>query len=127
MAQEEKKEKILYVVSHGADDPERAILPFMHANGALAMDVEAVVVLMGPAVMLALKEFMNHVFAGGLPPLKKLMEDFLAQGGRLLLCTPCIQFRQIGEPQLIEQAKAKAIAAAVFTEEVLSAKAVLNY
>jgi len=125
MEQQEKKEKIVYVVTHGADDPERAILPFMHANGALAMEVEAVVVLMGSAVMLARKGFMNHVFAGGLPPLKKLMEDFLAQGGRLLLCTPCIQFRQIGESELLEQAKP--IAAAIFTEEVLSANAVLNY
>jgi predicted peroxiredoxin len=125
MAQQEKKEKIVYVVSHGADDPERAILPFMHANGALAMDVEAVVILLGPAVMLALKGFTNHVFAGGLPPLKKLMEDFLAQGGRLLLCTPCMQFRQISDSERLEQAKP--IAAAIFTEEVLSANAVLNY
>ncbi|MGQ9654968.1 MAG: DsrE family protein [Thermodesulfobacteriota bacterium] len=125
MVEEIKKEKILYVVSHGADDPERATLPFVHANGALAMDVEAVVVLLGPAVMLARKGCMNHVFAGGMPPLKKLVEEFLAQGGRLLLCTPCIQFRQIDQSELIEEAKP--IAAAVFTEEVLSANAVLNY
>lgn len=125
MVEEVKREKILYVVSHGADDPERATLPFVHANGALAMDVEAVVVLLGPAVMLARKGCMNHVFAGGMPPLKKLVEEFLAQGGRLLLCTPCIQFRQIDQSELIEEAKP--IAAAVFTEEVLSANAVLNY
>jgi predicted peroxiredoxin len=125
MTQEEKKEKIIYVVTHGADDPERATLPFVHANGALAMDVEAVVVLMGSAVMLARKGCMNHVFAGGMPPLKKLVDDFLAQGGRLLLCTPCINFRQIGESELIEEAKP--IAAAVFTSEVLSANAILNY
>ncbi len=125
MEEKEKHEKIVYVVSHGADDPERAILPFMHANGALTMDVEAVVILMGSAVMLARKGFMNHVFAGGLPPLKKLMEDFLAQGGRLLLCTPCVQFRQIDKSELMEEAKM--IAAAAFTEEVLSAHAVLNY
>jgi uncharacterized protein involved in oxidation of intracellular sulfur len=122
---QEKKEKILYVVTHGADDPERATLPFVHANGALAMEVEAVVVLMGPAVMLARKGCMNHVFAGGMPPLKKLVDDFLAQGGKLYLCTPCIQFRQIDKSELIEEAQP--IAAAVFTEEVLSANAVLNY
>lgn len=53
MVEEIKREKILYVVSHGTDDSERATLPFVHANGALAMDVEAVVILLGPAVMLA--------------------------------------------------------------------------
>ncbi len=125
MSEQKKNEKIVYVVSHGAEDPERATIPFVHANGALAMDVEAVVILLGPAVMLARKGFANHVFAGGLPPLKKLMDDFLMQGGRLLLCTPCIQFRQIGEPELLE--KAKPIAVAAFTNEVLTANAVLNY
>ncbi len=125
MAQQEKKEKIIYVVTHADEEPERATLPFMHANGALAMDVEAVVVLMGTAVMLARKGYANHVFAGGLPPLKKLMDDFLAQGGRILLCTPCIQYRQISQEDLLEQAQP--IAAAIFTEEVLTANAVLNY
>ncbi len=124
-SEQPKKEKIVYVVTHGEEDPERATLPFVHANGALAMDVEAVVVLMGTAVMLARKGFVNHVFAGGLPPLKKLLEDFLSQGGRILLCTPCIQFRQIGQADLIEQARP--IAAAAFTNEVLTANAVLNY
>lgn len=125
MSEETKREKIVYVVSHGADEPERAIWPFVHANAALAMEVDAVVVLLGPAVMLARKGCMNHVFAGGMPPLKKLVDQFLAQGGRLLLCTPCIQFRQIDQSELIEEAKP--IAAAVFTQEILSANAVLNY
>jgi predicted peroxiredoxin len=122
---QKKNEKIVYVVTSGADNPEMATLPFVHANAALVMEVEAVVVLLGPAVMLARKGFIKHVFAGGLPPLQKLLDDFLAQGGRLLLCTPCIQFRQIDQSELIEEAKP--IAAAAFTDEVLSANAVLNY
>ena len=125
MAEGEKHEKIVYVMSHGADEAERAILPFMLANGAMVMDVEAVVILTGPAVTLALKGFANHVLVGGLPPLKKLLDEFLAQGGRLLLCTPCVQLRQIDKSDLIDEAKL--IAAAVFTEEVLSANAVLNF
>jgi predicted peroxiredoxin len=125
MAEEEKREKIVYVVSHGADEAERAILPFMLANVAMVLDIEAVVILTGPAVMLALKELANHVVACGLPPLKKLIEEFLAQGGRLLLCTPCVQLRQIDKSELIDEAKL--IASAVFTEEVLSANAVLNF
>jgi predicted peroxiredoxin len=123
--EDKKKEKIIYVVTHGADNPEMATLPFVHANAALAMDVEAVVVLLGPAVMLARTGCMNHVFAGGMPSLKQLVDDFLGEGGRLLLCTPCIQYRQINQSELIEEAKP--IAAAVFTDEVLSANAVLNY
>jgi len=45
-----EKEKIIYIGTHGGEDPERASLPFVLANGAQAMDVEAVVVLQGAAV-----------------------------------------------------------------------------
>ena len=52
---EEKKEKIIYVTTYGAEDPERASLPFVLANAALVMEVEAVVALQGASVFLAKK------------------------------------------------------------------------
>ncbi len=52
---ETEAEKMVVIATHGADDPERATLPFVAANGALAMDVRATVILQGRAVMLALK------------------------------------------------------------------------
>jgi predicted peroxiredoxin len=125
VAEKEKGEKIVYVGTHGPDEAERAIIPFMLANGAMVMDVEAVVILTGPGVMLALRGVADHVLVGGLTPLKKLIEEFLAQGGRLLLCTPCVQLRQLDKSELIGEAKL--IAAAVFAEEVLSANAVLTF
>ncbi len=81
--------------------------------------------LQGDAVWLALKGTADHVFAGGLPPLKKLLDDFFEMGGRLLVCSPCIQHRQMPQGDLLEQAKV--VAAATLTAEILTAKAVLNY
>ena len=118
-------EKIVYIVTHGGEDPERASLPFVLANAAQVMDVEAVVALQGAAVMLAKGDCMKHVFAAGLPPLKELVSNYIAAGGRLLVCTPCIRERQIDESDLMEGAIP--VAAAALTSEILSATATLVY
>ncbi len=117
-------EKLVIYATHGPEDPERASLPFVMANGALVMDVKAVVVLQGTGVLLAQPGIYDHVHAAGLPPLKDLMASFLDQGGKLLVCTPCVKERGIGDMLL---PKAELIAAARAVQESLEASAVLNY
>lgn len=119
------EEKIVYIATHAGEDPERATFPFMLANAAQAMDVEAVIVLQGTGVYLAKKGYVDHVHASGLPPLKQLMESFFQQGGKLLVCTPCIKERKISEEDLIEGAVP--IAGATLVQELLSAKATVVY
>lgn len=121
----EQTEKIVYIVTHGAENPEKASLPFVLANAALAMEVEAVVALQGTAVTLAKEGCMQHVFAAGLPPMKELVDNFMAAGGRLMVCVPCIRERKIDEADLIEGAEM--MAAAKLTQELLSANATLVY
>jgi uncharacterized protein involved in oxidation of intracellular sulfur len=89
------------------------------------MEVEAVVALQGTAVFLAKKGYLEHVFAAGLPPLKDLVQNFINEGGRLLVCVPCIRERKISEADLIEGASPTA--AAALTQEILTANATLVY
>lgn len=117
------QEKIPYISTHGAEDPERASLPFVLANAALAMDVDAVVALQGASVFLAKQGMLEHVHSAGFSPLKELVDSFLELGGRLLICTSCIQERKINEKDLIE--KATPVAGATLTDEILSANATL--
>ena len=95
MAEEEKNEKIVIFATHGPEDPERATLPFVMGNGALAMDVQVNILLQGNGVLLAKKGCYDHVFASGLPPLKELVGSFIEQGGGILVCTPCLEERKI--------------------------------
>jgi predicted peroxiredoxin len=122
---QQQTEKIVIIATHGGEDPERASLPFVMANAALAMDVQAVVILQGTAVLLAKKGCYEHVFAAGLPPLKELVDSFIQMGGALLICTPCINERKITKEMLVENAQP--IKAARVVTEVLEAKATLNY
>lgn len=121
----ETTEKIVYIGTCGPENPEKATLPFVLANAALTMDVEAVVALQGPAVFLAKKGMLDHVMAAGLPPLKSLVENFIAAGGRLMVCVPCIRERKIEESDLIEGAQT--LAAAKLTDEMLTANATVAY
>ncbi len=121
----EAVEKIVIIGTHGGEDPERASLPFVVANAALAMDVQVTVILQGYAVTLAQKGVNGHIFAGGLAPLKELMDNYFGQGGKILVCTPCIKERKITEDMLVEGATP--IAAARVVQECLEAKATLNY
>ncbi len=120
-----EKEKIVYIVTHAGEDPERATLPFMLATAAQTMDVEAVVALQGTAVFLAKKGYLDHVHGAGLPALKDLMQTFLDEKGKLIVCIPCIRERKIDESDLIEGAKPGA--AAALTQEILSANSTLVY
>jgi uncharacterized protein involved in oxidation of intracellular sulfur len=120
-----EKEKIIYIATHAGEDPERASLPFVLASAAQVMEVETVIALQGTAVYLAKKGYLEHVFAAGLPPLKDLVVNFLNEGGKLLVCVPCIRERKIDEADLIDGAKPTA--AAGLTQEILSANATLVY
>jgi predicted peroxiredoxin len=118
-------EKVTIIATHGPEDPERATFPFMMGNAALVMECEAVVVLQGTSVLLAQKGVYEHVFAAGLPPLAELLESFLKEGGKLLVCSPCVKERKIGQELLIEGAEL--IAGARVIKEVTESKATLNY
>lgn len=121
------EEKILYLGTHGGENPEKAAMPFAMANAALAMDIKATVVLQGNGVYLARKGYTDNMLPpGGFPPLTKLMKDFIDQGGKLLVCVPCIKERKIEEAaDLIEGAETTA--AGALNVEAMEAKAIFTY
>lgn len=120
----EETEKLVYIVTHAGEEVEKSVTPFALANVALAMDAEAVVILMGYAVLLAKKGYAETVHAPERPPLKGLMDNFLAAGGKLLVCTPCMQGRKMDPADLIEGAEP--VHASRVTQETLTAKNVVS-
>ena len=109
----EKEEKILYVSTHGDESLDKASVPFVLANAALAMDIDATVCLQGNGVYLARKGYTDTMLPpGGFPPLSKLVREFLELGGHLLVCVPCIKERNIDEGRdLIEGSQTTAAGA----------------
>ena len=105
----EKQEKILYMCTCGKDRTEMAHIPFVFANAALAMDIEATIVLQGDGVRIATPGYADTMPpGGGFPPLKELLASFLELGGKMWVCGPCIKDRNIEETDLIDGAKVTA-------------------
>ena len=123
---EKRSTKILYIGTYAGEDPERACMPFVLANAALAMDINATVVLKGHGVYIAKKGYVDNMLpGGGFPTMKELLASFLEMGGQLKVCVPCIRGRNIDESDLIEGAET--IMAAAVTTEALESDAVMTF
>ena len=109
--------KLLIHASRGAEDPERATLPFIIANNAAIAGQETVVMLTIEGVRLATEGGADPVQHEGLPPLRDVMQELVANGGQVWACQSCTKPRGIGEEDLIDGAR---IAAAMQVVEFLS-------
>jgi uncharacterized protein involved in oxidation of intracellular sulfur len=118
-------DKLVIIGTHAEESPDKATLPFVMGNAALAMDLEATVALQGTGVYLAMKGYADHVHAAGFPSLSELFQVFFEAGGKLMVCSPCLQARKIGEGDLIPEAKI--IAGGTLVSEMLSATSVVTY
>ncbi len=119
-------EKLVFMVTHGPDEPELATIPFVMACAALASDVAVVMGFQADAVRLVAKGVAGTVEAPAFPPLSKLLSDFRELGGTLLVCAPCLKSRGIAAPDdLIDGAEV--VAAGRFIAEITSATNSLTY
>lgn len=109
--------KILAHCTHGKDDPERAMLPFIVANVAASAGQEAVVLLTIEGVWLATKGYAEGIEKSGFPPLRDTLNSFLQSGGQVWACGTCVKPRGITEADLIEGAK---IVTAAYVVEYLA-------
>jgi uncharacterized protein involved in oxidation of intracellular sulfur len=118
-------EKLVFMVTHGADHPEHATIPFVMAGAALASDVAVVLGFQADGVELVKRGVAETVAAGGFPPLARLLDDVRELGAQLLVCGPCINSRGIVPDDLVEGTEV--VAAGRFIAEITSATNSLVY
>ena len=87
------------------NDTDKATVAFVVANAALGSDQETLVFLSTEAVHLAVKGYADDMHEEGFAPLKQLMENYIAGGGQLFVCSPCFKKRSLDETQLIAGAQ----------------------
>jgi predicted peroxiredoxin len=119
-------EKLVFMVTHGPNEPELATIPFVMGVAALAADVEVVIGFQGDAVRLIHKGEAERIEAAGFPPMAKLLNDLRELGGTLLVCKPCLVSRNIDDPESLIDG-AEVVAAARFVAEVTSSTQTLVY
>ncbi len=64
---------ILYMGSHGSENPTKSVFPFILANGAVDAGHQAEIHIFGDAVVVMKDAVANSVVPVGWPPLKDIM------------------------------------------------------
>ena len=73
--------KLIYVGTHGPDDPTKACMPFhLAVNGAAEAGIEAEINLAGDAAVLIQDQYIATLMPLGLPPLRELMTKLGEKG-----------------------------------------------
>ncbi len=80
--------KILFIGTHGPEDPTRATFPFMEAKGVIEAGHETGIILMIDAPPLIKDHIAAQVHGFGVPPLKELMDFLFARNVRISVCEP---------------------------------------
>ncbi len=76
--------KLLYVATHGPDDPTKACMPIhLAVNGAVEAGIEAEINLAGDAAVLIQDTYIETLAPLGFPPLKALMAKAVETGVRI--------------------------------------------
>jgi predicted peroxiredoxin len=65
--------RILYIGTHGTDDPTRAAFPFFLARGAVQAGHQAAITLMMDSVLLMKDTIAQNIQPVGLPSFKELL------------------------------------------------------
>jgi len=93
-------------LTHSRTNGDNATVAFVVANAALGSEKDTLVFLSTDGVWAAVKGEAEKIKEGApFAPLKELMDKFLAAGGNLLVCSPCLKKRSITEDQLIDGAR----------------------
>lgn len=97
----EDSRDLVVVLTHGADH-ELSSVAFTIANGGMTAGLNVSIFLTSASVDLVRRSGIELTHVAPLEPLKSLVEDFLARGGTLWACTPCVKARGYTEEDLLD-------------------------
>lgn len=125
-AYDDRSPHVLYVQTHGDDEPSKAATPFYLATAAAAMDMEVAIyfTMHGPTLLRKGTGETLRVKQGGAP-----LDAFIGQaqdiGVRLLVCQPSLDLNDLAMEDLIEGVEM--IGGAAFNDLAVNADAVISF
>jgi predicted peroxiredoxin len=124
---DEYETKVLYVQTHGADDPGRCATPFFLAASAAAMECEVMIyfTMYGPTLLR--RDIIDKIGPKGErgQPLRYFVEQATGLGVRLLVCQPSLDLNDLSLDDLIDGVEM--IGGAAFNDLAISADAVISF
>lgn len=97
----ESVNNLVVVITHGPDE-ELSSVALTIANGGITAGLNVAIFLTSSAVDIVRRRAADMTHVQPLAPLKSLVDDFIARGGELWACTPCVKARGYEPEDLLE-------------------------
>lgn len=97
----ETKRELVVVITHSTEH-ELSSVGYTIACGGMTAGLEVSIFLTSGGVDTVRRRAADLTEVRPLSPLKQLIDDFLARGGKLYACTPCVRARGYEDSDLIE-------------------------
>jgi predicted peroxiredoxin len=97
--------KVVINLATGLEDGERVTVALLVGGAALEQGKQVTMFLTKEAVRVALPGYAAGTACDGCPPLERLLEQFAAAGGQLLVCPICFNARKLSESEIAANAR----------------------
>jgi len=114
---------LLYVQTSGIDTPERLYSPFILAQTAKAMGIDAIIYFLGMGITVVKKGNAEKIKIGKFPTLKEVMDQTVKAGVKLMVCEQSTQLINLTRGDFIQEAEI--VGAATLNDLVLEADGVM--
>lgn len=114
---------LLYVQTSGIDTPERLYSPFILAQTAKAMGMDATIYFLGMGITVVKKGSAEKIKLGKFPSLKEVMDQTVKAGVKLMVCEQSTQLINLTRGDFIPAAEI--VGAATLNDLVLEADGVM--
>ncbi|MCL1594293.1 MAG: DsrE/DsrF/DrsH-like family protein [Actinomycetia bacterium] len=117
--------RILYVQTHGIDEPSKAATPFYLATAAAAMDMDVSIYFTMHGPTLLRKDSQGLTVKDGGAPLSSFIDLAIDSGVNLLVCQPSLDLNDLEIEQLLDDVQM--IGGAAFNDMAAEADAVISF
>jgi len=94
-------DRLMVSITHGKDDPPKAMVGFTIACGAAAKGIETVVYLSAQGVYLSQVGVGDDIHEEGLGPLSAIIGQVVDHGGSIWVCQSCFESRGLHLSMLV--------------------------
>ncbi|MCL1587208.1 MAG: DsrE/DsrF/DrsH-like family protein [Actinomycetia bacterium] len=116
---------ILYVQTHGIDEPSKAATPFYLATAAAAMDMDVSIYFTMHGPTLLRKDSSDLTVKEGGAPISSFIDLAVEIGVNLLICQPSLDLNDLAMEDLIDGVQM--IGGAAFNDLAADADAVISF
>ncbi len=113
------EQNLLYVQTSGVNTPERLYSPFVLAQTAKAMGIDAAVYFLGMGITVVKKGEAEKIQMGSFPSLNEIIDQSVAAGVKLYVCEASTQLIGFDKGDFIESVEV--VGAATLNDLVLDA------